>query len=207
MDYVDNVASVLGCVTPSEVSCYTEEYQTRNFPAVMKSNDGEYVLLFSYESSNVNFFSNSFKNEESDLEGVDGYSLNTFDVNDCVIKCQDVLGLKINEIAKLAGVSRASLDLHRKGSNVKDMSAYHQLYTFVSIVEDQYGASMKNSIRNVLVDRKTLIQHFMRHADDLESTLPFISDVSKKVQEMKILDTNFEKSKLGVRLSRIGKMA
>lgn len=60
-------------------------------------------------------------------------------MDDCVIKCQNVLGLKINEIAKLVGVSRATLDLHRKGANVKDMKSYEKLYEFVSEVERCYG--------------------------------------------------------------------
>ncbi|MCR9835709.1 hypothetical protein ACP6H1_25740 [Vibrio harveyi] len=205
MDYLGCIAEAPSYTAPPEIVSYTES-QARFLPVrITRGDNDQYALLFSNENSNVVYLLNHTQSDA--FKEAEASSLGTIDVNDCVIKCQEVLGLKINEIAKLSGVSRASLDLHRKGANVKDMNAYHKLYTFVSKVENLYGKGLKNSIRNVLVERKTLVQHFMKNIDNLELTLPLIADVSNKVQGITIADANLDCAKLGARLGRIGKMA
>lgn len=127
-------------------------------------------------------------------------------MNDCVIKCQSVLGLKINEIAKLVGVSRATLDLHRKGANVKDMKSYEKLYEFVLEVERCYGNQVKNGLRNVLVNKKTLVQHFIDNIDCLITTMPQVEEVNQKLGHMKIINSMPNEQNLHLRLRGIGKI-
>lgn len=181
---------------PSYVEQYTESRSVsgKNIGAIptfiIKGDNGQYALVRVRDQIQIQ------------TEGV--LAAAPLNVSDCVSKSQDVLGLKIHEIAKLAGVSRATLDLHRKGANVKDMSGYERLYNFVSKVENQYGSTIKKGIRNVLVGRKTLVQHLLLHSDDLDATLPLILEVSDKVQHMNVVETNIEQSKLNIRLSHIG---
>ncbi|TKF13712.1 hypothetical protein FCV66_12860 [Enterovibrio norvegicus] len=205
MDYIDSTVYAPSYASQPEIVRYTEN-QARFLPIMFTRSDGhKYAMIFSNNDSNVICLLGNAQSEYS-VE-FEKENLKTFDVNDCVTKCQNVLGLKINEIAKLAGVSRATLDLHRKGSNIKDMSSYNALYTFVSEIEALYGCKLKNSVRNVLVDKKTLVQHFIKNANKLDSTLQLISQVAEKVNDMKISSTNFESSKLSSRLGRIGKIA
>lgn len=201
MNYIDTTID-----TPSythETVQYTQRHASIFPIRITRNNNDEYALLMNNEESNVIYLFNGTQHEK--VKNVDQTSVDTFNVNDCVVKCQNVIGLKINEIAKLTGVSRATLDLHRKGANVKDMDTYHKLYSFVTKIEQQYGNSIKHSIRNVLVGRQTLLQHFVKNRDDLECTLPLISEVSEKLLAMNVVDTDMDASKSNRRLSRIGK--
>lgn len=104
----------------------------------------------------------------------------------CVQHCKEVLGLKINEIAKLVGVSRGTLDLHRKGSNVKDMKAYQDLYDFVKKIEEDFGTSLKKGLRNVLVERRTLVAHLIRNKSDLDAVYEVAKTVASKLGNINI---------------------
>ena len=206
MTYIDAAAELPPTYTAQYaiVQQYTE-LQTNRIPVhFIRNSDGMYALLL-VNSRHNNAQSITDDTHSQEVTNAEPVSSTTFNVNDCVVKCQGILGLKINEIAKLSGVSRATLDLHRKGANVKDMDGYHKLYDFVSKVEERYGNAIKNSTRNVLIERKTLAQHFMRNSDDLDSTLPLIHEVSEKAKAMNVVDSDIDASKLNIRLSRIGK--
>jgi len=204
MDYVDNIIDAPSYTSPPAIVQYAES-QARFLPIRITSQNNQYTLLVSEKDSNVLYLIGS--NQNNVEESLAPIALDAVSVNDCVIKCQEVIGLKINEIAKLSGVSRATLDLHRKGANVKDMTLYHKLYSFVSKIEERYGNSIKGGIRNVLVDRKTLVQHIMKHPNNLEQTFLFIEEVSEKLQKMNITQSSMDASKSNVRLTGIGRMA
>lgn len=205
MDYLDSIIDAPSYSAPSEIVRYTES-QSRFLPVrITRGDDDQYALLLTTQNSNVIYLLNHTQADK--IEQVDSAHIGTIDVNDCVDKCQKVLGLKINEIAKLSGVSRASLDLHRKGANVKDMTAYHRLYTFVSKVELLYDISLKHHVRNVLIERKTLVQHLLKSSENLDATLPLIATLADKVQGIAVTGTEFEQSKLMMRTHHIGKMA
>lgn len=205
MDYLDSIANAPSYSAPSEIVRYTRS-QSRFLPVrITRGNNDQYVLLLTNTNSNTIYLNNH--NQIGEVNQVNNISVGTIDVTDCVDKCQEVLGLKINEIAKLSGVSRASLDLHRKGANVKDMTTYNKLYTFASKVEQLYGSVLKQYVRNVLVERKTLIQHFLKSSDDLDATLPLVAIVADKVKSITVSETKFESSKLMLRTQHVGKMA
>jgi hypothetical protein len=128
-------------------------------------------------------------------------------VNDCVMLCKTILGLKVNEVAKLVGVSRATLDLHRKGANVKNMAEYQKLYDFVENINSTYGDTIKNGLRNVLIKRKTLLQHFMLNKDDFSKNYSYIEEVAAKLGNMNIIKTEIDESKANLRLTSIGRLA
>ncbi|MGI2177440.1 hypothetical protein [Shewanella frigidimarina] len=208
MDYLNSVIDSPSYVARTELVQYMDT-QSRFLPIRLTvNNSNQYVLLVNTNNSNVLYLFDHSESEQTEIKGqLELIQQDTISVNDCVLKGQDVLGLKINEIAKLLGVSRATLDLHRKGANVKDMTAYHSLYSFVSSVDAQYGNSIKNGVRNVLVERKTLIQHLVTNSDNLSAIMPLIAEVSEKVQGMRIVKSDMDASKANIRLSGIGRMA
>lgn len=132
---------------------------------------------------------------------------NSITVNEMVLLSQKVLGLKVNEIAKLVGVSRATLDLHRKGSNAKDMHKYQNFFDFVKNIETIYGDSISLGIRNILLNRKTLLQHLIENGENLASSMDYVHQISTKVKNIKTEKVEFEKSKLYSRTSGIGRLA
>ncbi|MEI8614311.1 hypothetical protein [Shewanella scandinavica] len=205
MDYINITAPAPSYLFPPEIVQYTET-QARFLPIRITINNEKYAWFFGVKGSNTLYLSSNGDNSVYRNSEFEHNHSDTINVNDCVVKCQDILGLKINEIAKLCGVSRATLDLHRKGANVKDMAPYHSLFSFVSKIEKLYGNSIKGGMRNVLVERKTLAQHFMNNLDNLNNTFSFVEEVSEKIQKMNIVDLDIDKTKLNLRLSGIGKM-
>ncbi|EMK2729640.1 hypothetical protein [Vibrio diabolicus] len=127
----------------------------------------------------------------------------------CVELCRNVLGLKVNEIAKIIGISRATLDLHRKGANVKDkeLLRYQQLNNFVFNIEQIYGNSLKKGMRNVLIEKKTLVQHIIEHADNLDNVMNLVDHASEIVGAVKVDNNAVSPLKLQSRLVGIGKFA
>ncbi|WP_299265225.1 hypothetical protein [uncultured Psychrosphaera sp.] len=130
-----------------------------------------------------------------------------FTVEDCVKKCIEVMGLKIHEIAKLVSVSRGSLDLHRKGGNIKDMQPYEELFTFTSEIERLYGENIKVGMRNILVERKTLVQHLLANVGQFDSVTPYFNEVASKLNLIKIESVPVDRFKSNTRTSGIAKMA
>lgn len=202
MDYIEIFDNEPSYRPPSEIVRYTEN-QSRLSIRLVANEKNKYVLPVNEKNNNILYLPNI--NQDSNKDNLEPTS--TISVNDCVLKCQEILGLKINEIAKLTGVSRATLDLHRKGANVKDMTAYTRIYDFVSKIHKQFGNNIKGGIRNVLIERKTLVQHFMRNIDDLDKTLPLVEEVSKKLKEMNIIESHMDATKSNLRLSGIGRIA
>jgi hypothetical protein len=131
----------------------------------------------------------------------------SFTVNDCVTLCQKVLGLKVNEIAKLVDVSRATLDLHRKGANIKDMGEYQKLYDFVKRIESDFGDSIKAGVRNILIQRKTLLQHLLLNKSNLMDTYLHVKEVASKLRNVNTHPIEFNEPKARLRLSGIGRLA
>lgn len=130
-----------------------------------------------------------------------------FSVEDCVNKCIKVMGLKIHEIAKLVSVSRGSLDLHRKGRNIKDMQHYEELFTFTSEIERLYGEKIKVGMRNILVERKTLVQHLLANVGQFDRVAPYFKEVASKLNLINIESATVDRFKSNIRTSGIGKMA
>ncbi|PTA49272.1 hypothetical protein C9I43_01380 [Shewanella morhuae] len=208
MDYLTSVIDAPSYVARAELVQYVDT-QSRFLPIRLTVNDNnKYAQLVNSNDSNIYYLLDHIEDDQVKNAGqLELIQQDTISVNDCVLKGQDVLGLKINEIARLLGVSRATLDLHRKGANVKDMTAYHSLYSFVSSVETLYGNSIKNGVRNVLVERKTLIQHLVINSDNLSVVMPLVAEVSEKVRGMRIIKSDMDASKTNIRLSGIGRMA
>ncbi|MFV7641714.1 hypothetical protein ACNPK3_14330 [Shewanella algae] len=208
MDYLDNFIDSPSYIARTELIRYIDT-QSRLLPIRLTIDDNnQYALLVSPNGNNALCLLNHIENEQHENAGkLELIQQDTINVNDCVLKGQDVLGLKINEIAKLLGVSRATLDLHRKGANVKDMTAYHNLYSFISSVEKLYGESIKHGVRNVLVERKTLVQHLVANSNNLNKVMPFVTEVSDKLRNMRIVKSDMDVSKVNNRLSGIGRMA
>lgn len=208
MDYLSSIIDTPSYIAREELVRYVDT-QARFLPITLTVNDSnQYVQLVSSNDSNFHYLFSHVESEKCvSSEQLILTPQDTISVNDCVLKGQEVLGLKINEIAKLLGVSRATLDLHRKGANVKDMTAYHCLYSFLSSVEAIYGNSIKHGVRNVLVERKTLIQHLVTNSDNFSKVMPLVAEVSEKVLGMKIIKSDMDASKVNLRLSGVGKMA
>ncbi len=125
-------------------------------------------------------------------------------VEDCVTQSQLILGLKINEIAKILGLSRATLDLHRKGK-VKNIQPYYSLYDFAKQIEAKFGSSVAPLIRSVLVERKTLLQHMMVNKKNLNNSLYYFDLVAKLSPNVSIFKEPLDKDKTANRLANIGR--
>ncbi|MEL4425686.1 hypothetical protein AAEH84_07785 [Shewanella indica] len=178
------------------------ESQPRFLPIRIVSDGFHYDLLFSDNHNNTVLLCGGAKAEQENDKSAKGIT-----VNDCVDACLRVIGLKIHEIAKLVGVSRATLDLHRKGANVKDMARYQEVFNFAMSVEQLYGENIKTGVRNVLIDKKTLVQHLIANADNLDNAFPILEDVHGKVKDMKVVPSQTSAKKANLRLSGIGRMA
>lgn len=186
---VYDLASIGGpaAMMPPAVQTYTEKEARFLPPRVIVENSG-YVILSS-------IVANIDHQAPSSL----------LDVEDCVSICQRVLGLKIQEIAKLLDISRASLDLHRKGK-VKNFSPYLKLAGFVENIEKLYTVAIKNTMRSVLIERKTLVQHLIANKDRLEVTLPYFDKASEKLDKVTIKKESITPDLASSRLAGIGKI-
>lgn len=127
----------------------------------------------------------------------------------CVELCRKILGLKVNEIAKVIGISRATLDLHRKGANVKEkeLRRYQQLHSFVININELYGETLKKGMRNVLIEKKTLVQHIVNNANNLDNVMQLVDNASTTFGAIKVDNSVTDPLKLQSRLVGIGKFA
>jgi hypothetical protein len=181
------------CLSP-EVDRYREE-DVRCLPITfVQTEEHQYVLIVSTNTPQKTL---ELKVKVPEVIGA----------SDCIDKCKNVLGLKINEIAKLVGISRATLDLHKKGSPVKNMEPYERLYAFASNVEDRYATNISKGIRNILVKRKTLAQHLVANKEDLSACIEVVDEVATKLGHINLIKTDIDESKANLRLSGIGRMA
>ncbi|WAJ69739.1 hypothetical protein [Catenovulum adriaticum] len=202
MDYLDMYAGSTS-IAPSEIVMYAD-VDSRCLPISIVTDEEEYSL---YETFGSNSSSIVLKRSCLTQSFTTASEDSTFSVDDCVKKCQEILGLKINEIAKLVGVSRASLDLHRKGANLKSLTNYEEAYNFVLKVEAKFGNAAKFGLRNILIERKTLVQHLIKNKDNLEAVTPYIEYAVEKSSKIKIDKTQIDNSKSKIRLSGIGRLA
>lgn len=170
------------------------EQDVRCLPITIKSENNRYVVI-------------GLVKKTDELTKNEVYTPTVVTASDCINKCKDTLGLKVNEIAKLIGISRATLDLHKKGSPVKNMEPYERLYAFVSDIEGAYGTSISKGVRNVLVERKTLVQHLISNRDDLSQCKYIIDEVASKLGNVNTFKTKVDESKANLRLTGIGRMA
>jgi len=180
------------CQKP-EADIYREE-DVRCLPIVIKSENNHYVVVGLVKTAD-------------DPTQSEVYAPTVVTASDCVNKCKDVLALKVNEIAKLVGISRAALDLHKKGAPVKNMEPYEQLYAFISDIENTYGTDISKGIRNILVERKTLVQHLISNSNDLYQCKNIIEEVASKLGNVNTFKTEYDETKTNLRLTGIGRMA
>lgn len=185
-----------GAMMPPAIQIYTEK-EARFLPQQVIIKDSGYVIYSTGSSTAPNYIVNE------DIQGNPITSI--LDVEDCVAVCQRVLGLKIQEIAKLLGVSRATLDLHRKGK-VKDFTPYLKLASFVQQIEKKYTQDINKAMRSVLIERKTLIQHILANRGDLSKTMPYFDKASEKLSNITINKTKIVPDVAANRLSSIGKI-
>lgn len=205
MDYLDMAVGSAQALTP-EIVKYVD--QEARFLPVRITHDGSQYALLGASGNNSQLFLVEVPRTDINVQAPKQVQADEpFAVNDCVSLCQKILGLKINEIAKLVGVSRATLDLHRKGANVKDMTDYQKVFDFVLSIEATFGDSIKVGVRNVLVKRKTLLQHFMLNKDNLNETYSYIEEVAAKLGNVNTIQTEIDGSKANSRLAGIGRMA
>lgn len=177
---------------PPEIQAYTER-EARFLPRQVIVGNGGYVILAKRTpASNVS--ESKLANELNPL----------MDVQDCVFICQQVLNLKIQEIAKLLNISRATLDLHRKGK-VKDFSPYVELAQFAIDIEKRFTKDIHKVMRSVLIERKTLIQHMLYNRNELSNTLPYFYKASSRIQNTIITQTRVNPQVAASRLANVKK--
>lgn len=205
MDYLDMAMGSANALPPEHVKYVDND--ARFLPIRITHDNKQYALLGA-SGNNSHLILTEVVLPTSDFPAKSNSDTQRlFTVNDCVLLSQKVLGLKINEFAKLVGVSRATLDLHRKGANVKDMTDYQKVYDFIAEIESNFGDTIKTGMRNILINRKTLLQHFMQNRDELEKTRPFIEEVASKIGNVTTIKSKIDDSKSNLRLSGIGRMA
>lgn len=100
-----------------------------------------------------------------------------FDVNDFIKSCQEVLGLGTNEISKITGISRANIESHRKGTIDNHIKSYAKLNNFITLIKEKYKTSLKPGVRNIVIKKKTLIQHMLKNKNDLDSLMPLFNEL------------------------------
>lgn len=177
---------------PPYIESYIER-ESRFLPLRFIKEKSGYVILSTGSS-------NSFTSGEELI-----FIPSVLDVEDCVSICQRVLGLKIQEIAQLLDISRATLDLHRKGK-VKDFVPYLELTDFVKKIEAKYTSEIYRIVKSVLIDRKTLVQHMLAHKKNLEKTLPYFDKAYERLDDIHLNKTVVSPDAAASRLAGIGKM-
>lgn len=209
MDYVNQLTGSAQIFVP-QYEMYAET-DSRYLPIRIVSDSKQYILFSSSSSDNSHLIFNErvVFNSFSNIACNKFVSENeSFTVNDCIELCQRVLGLKINEISKLVGVSRATLDLHRKGAvNMRSIDEYKTLYDFVKNVEYSYGENISLGARSVIINNKTLLQHLLENKNTLANAFPIVDEVSKKISNVRFVRTVFDEDKQILRLSKIGSKA
>lgn len=191
-----DISTVIGpdVLVASEVEVYSES-EARFLPLRFEIRDDKYILYTSELSE--------YGKKESQM--LNEFVPSLLDVEGCVNLCQKVLDLRINEIAKLLSISRATLDLHRKGK-VKNFEPYIKLASFVAKIENLYTKDIHATMRRVLIERKTLVQHLLKNSDDLYKTMPYFEIASKKIGEFKVVKTAIDPNKAAVMFANIGKI-
>lgn len=124
-------------------------------------------------------------------------------VESCVQDSKKYLGLKVIEIAKILDVSRASLDLYRKGSPFKNNDALYELSELAAYVAERYDTMFASKAKSVLIGKKTAIQIMIENRNDLGSLKPVITRLMSDIQ-INTYSSPMEKS---TRLANIGRKA
>lgn len=131
---------------------------------------------------------------------------NFFTIEYCILKCNEVLDLKINEISKISGIPKYKLEL-KIPNDKNEIELLKKIFLFISKVESVYGTSLKKYTRNVLINKKTLIYQINQNKDNLEKIMPLLKELSDKSKNLKIIKKPMNYQKLQKRLGNIGKMA
>lgn len=103
-------------------------------------------------------------------------------IKDIVDKARDVFGLSAIQVASIVGVSRPSLYNHMSSKEKpKDISAYEDLYQLATAVENEINISIKNGLKNVLVEGKTLLYYLKSKPIDHQKTINAAIQVANKL--------------------------
>lgn len=101
-------------------------------------------------------------------------------VKDISEEVRNTFGINALQLAKLAGVSRATLYNHINGSEApKNFDRYRQLHEAALEVRAVAPEGVKSGLKNVLVEGKTLLSHLKSDYADPKK----IASVAKKVAE------------------------
>lgn len=80
-------------------------------------------------------------------------------IEDMVKSIQVIFGLNALQVARLVGVSRASLYNHMKINPPKELEKYSQLYQAAIAVRQRLPNGVGKGLKSVVVDGKTLLEH------------------------------------------------
>ncbi|HCH7934595.1 MULTISPECIES: hypothetical protein [Providencia] len=108
-------------------------------------------------------------------------------INDAVSTLKSKLGLPTLVIAEMAGVSRATLYNHMSLSNdVTSFESQYQRIFDIAIYLEKNNLTIKNGLKSVLVDGKTLLSHLKNKNLETDILISYIDQVAEKLTKVKL---------------------
>ncbi|MBT0375141.1 hypothetical protein ISO79_15570 [Morganella morganii subsp. morganii] len=107
-------------------------------------------------------------------------------LSDTISILKNRLGLPASEIAKYAGTSRATLYNHLSMANSVSTNVeekYNKLFELASFLKEN-DFNVKNGLKSVLVDGKTLLSHLRDEQLDFNQLAKYIEHVSTKIDSI-----------------------
>ena len=93
-----------------------------------------------------------------------------------------ILGLNVHQIAKLVGVSRATLYNHIQNAKSGEVDRYRPLYAISLAVEEKVPGGIKRGLKNILVENKTLLRHLQDDLSDPDRMAKLAVEVDSKLR-------------------------
>lgn len=103
-------------------------------------------------------------------------------ISEIVEKIRSVFGLNAVQTANLIGVSRPSLYNHiSEKEQPKSVEAYNKVYELALLVEDNITVNLKQGLKTVIVEGKTLLQHLKQQPLDADKIVSVAQQIEIKL--------------------------
>lgn len=123
--------------------------------------------------------------EQTPSVGELGSSNSIIGIEDMVKRIQATLGLNVHQIAKLIGVSRATLYNHIQNAKSGEAERYRPLYAVSQAVEEKVPGGIKRGLKNILVENKTLLKHLQDDISDPDRIVRLAVEVDRKLRDQR----------------------
>jgi hypothetical protein len=105
-------------------------------------------------------------------------------IEDMVKEIQAVFGLNANQLAKIAGVSRATLYNHIHNAPAGEAERYRNLFHASLAVRGVAPEGVRQGMKNIFVEGKTLLRHLQEGASDPQKISELAAQVRSKLHKI-----------------------